>query len=215
MSTPPQTQPAAHAPQHGRRFSEALLEVRDRAGRGPVTLAELFEIAGPQGHGFLAIFLVLPFLQPIPLPGISSVIGLLLAIIGVFVGLDRPPWMPERYLHRTVEPDVVLRICAALEKLMASIEHVIRPRAQWLFASPSFRILNCTLWILHAVVFSLPLPIPLTNAFPAVVILLLALGTLEEDAGVIVLAYLGALANVAFFGSIFVLPLLGWQALGS
>jgi hypothetical protein len=70
------------------------------------------------------------------------------------------------------------------------------------------------LWILHAVVFSLPLPIPLSNAFPAAVIFLIALGILEEDLAVIVLAYIGGLANVAFFAGLLALPALGWKFLG-
>lgn len=211
MTPPAHDHPAIH----GRRFSETLRIVRLRAAAGPISLAELFEIGGPQGHGFLAIFLVLPFLQPIPLPGISSVIGLLLAVIGVFVAVERPPWLPSRVAHRTVEPEAVLRICSTLEGWMARVEHVIRPRAQWLFAHRWFRVLNCTIWVAHAVVFSLPLPIPLSNAFPATVILLMALGTVEEDVGVIGLAYLGAVANLAFFASLFVLPQLGWRAINS
>jgi hypothetical protein len=67
----------------------------------------------------------------------------------------------------------------------------------------------------HALVFSLPLPIPLSNAFPAVVILLMALGILEEDLGVIVVAYVGAVANLMFFAGLIALPALGWQVLSS
>ena len=199
----------------GRRFTEALRSIEKRAADGPVTLGELFSICGPQGHGFLAIFLVLPFLQPLPLPGVSSAIGVVLAIIGVFVALRRPPWLPRRLSRVVVEPEVVLRICISLEKLLGGLEHVIRPRAQWLFVQRWFRLTNGAVWILHALVFSLPLPIPLTNAFPAVVILLMALGILEEDLGVIVVAYIAALANVLFFAGLIFLPAVGWHVLSS
>lgn len=196
----------------GRRFSETLRSIEKRAADGPVTLGELFTVCGPQGHGFLAIFLVLPFLQPLPLPGVSSAIGIVLAIIGVFVALRRPPWLPHRLAAVVVQPDVVLRICTALEKLLGAIEHVVKPRAQWLFPQRWFRLTNGAVWIVHALVFSLPLPIPFSNAFPAVVILLMALGILEEDFRVIVVAYVGAALNVLFFGGLLALPALGWQA---
>ena len=43
-------------------------------------------------------------------------------------------------------------------------------------------------------------------AFPASVIFLMALGILEEDLAVILVAYLGGLVNVAFFGGLLALP---------
>jgi len=199
----------------GRRFTETLRSIELRAADGPVTLDELVTICGTQGHAFLAIFLVLPFLQPIPLPGISSAIGVLLTILGVFVALRRPPWVPTRLANLTVQPEAVLRICTNLEKLLGALEHLVKPRMQWLFARRWFRVTNGIVWIFHALVFSLPLPIPLSNAFPAVVILLLALGILEEDFGVIVIAYMGGLLNVLFFAGLVAIPTLGWQAFSS
>jgi hypothetical protein len=195
------------------RFSETLQSVALRAEEGPVTLGELFVLCGPQGHAFLAIFLVLPFLQPLPLPGVSSAIGLALAAIGVFVALDRPPWLPARVARVAIDSETVSRICVALEALFGRLEKYVRPRGQTMFARRWFRIANGLVWVAHAVVFSLPLPIPFSNAFPATVVFLMALGVLEEDVALIALAYVGALANVAFFGALLVLPSLGWKAL--
>lgn len=197
------------------RFSETLRGIEQRAAEGPVTLGELLALCGPKGHGFFALFLVLPFLQPIPLPGLSNVIGVLLAIIGLFVALRRPPWVPARVARVRLEPDVVVRICDRVERMMLAIERVVRPRAQWLFARRWFRVTNGVLWMVHALVFALPLPIPFTNTFPAVVILLLALGILEEDFGVIALAYAGVFANVLFFGGLLAIPTLGWKVFSS
>lgn len=199
----------------GHRFTETLRTIEERAATGPVTFGELLTICGPQGHGFLALFLVLPFLQPIPLPGLSSAIGILLAIIGVFVALRRPPWVPARVAQVKVEPEHVLRICRSAERLLGALEHVVKPRLQWLFAQRWFRLTNGFVWIVHALVFSLPLPIPFSNSLPAIVILLMALGILEEDFGVICVAYVGAIVNVLFFGGLIAIPTLGWQVLSS
>ena len=208
MKRPPESARTKH------RFTETLRDIERRAEEGPVTIGELFTICGPQGQGFLAIFLLLPFLQPLPLPGISNVIGIVLAIIGVFVALRRPPWVPRRLRALKVEKDVVLRICTRLEKLLGALEHVVKPRVQWLFARRWFRVTNGIVWIAHALVFSLPLPIPLTNTFPAVVILLMALGILEEDLALIIAAYVGGVANVFFFAGLLALPAIGWEAFG-
>jgi hypothetical protein len=207
-----------HSPESrskGHRFSETLRGIEERAAAGPITFGELLAICGPQGHGFLALFLVLPFLQPIPLPGLSSAIGILLAILGVFVALRRPPWVPARVARVEVQPEHVLRICRSAERLLGAIEHVVKPRMQWLFGQRWFRLTNGFVWIVHALVFSLPLPIPFSNSLPAIVILLMALGILEEDFGVIVVAYVGAIANVVFFGGLIAIPTLGWKVLSS
>jgi len=207
--------PPKGAEKKERRFTETLRGIERRAAEGPVSIGELLTLCGPQGHGFLAIFLVLPFLQPIPLPGLSSAIGVLLMILGVFVALRRPPWLPRRLARVSVETDVVLRISTSLETLLGALEHVVKPRVQWLFAQRWFRLSNGVVWIIHAALFSLPLPIPFSNAFPAVVILLMALGILEEDLGVIVVAYLGGLVNLIYFSALVALPALGWQVLSN
>lgn len=211
MSDP--TNVTAEAADH-QRFSDIIARIEERAAWGPVTLEELFTICGPRGQGFVAVFLILPFLQPIPLPGLSSAIGLVLALIGLFVALRRPPWLPRRLARVSVEPATVLRISTRLRKLLGAVEHVVRPRAAWLFSHRWFRATNGILWIVHAILFSLPFPIPLSNSFPAVVVLLLALGTLEEDFALIALGYLGAVANVLFFGGLLALPALGFWAYG-
>lgn len=204
--------PAGETADDEKRFTETLRSIECRAAEGPVSIGELVTLCGRQGHAFLAIFLVLPFLQPLPLPGVSSAIGVVLAILGVFVALQRPPWVPDRLARVVVEPDVVLRICTGLEKLMTRLEKVVQPRMPWMFSRPWFRATNGFVWIVHALVFSLPLPIPLTNALPAVVILLLAIGILEEDLRLVLIAYGGAIANIAFFGGLIALPALGWKA---
>lgn len=204
---------ADQAAEH-QRFSDTIARIEAHATLGPLTIEELFAICGPRGQGFVAVFLILPFLQPIPLPGLSSAVGLVLALIGLFVALRRPPWIPRRLARVRVEAATVLRISKRLRRLLGALEHVVRPRAAWVFSHRWFRATNGLLWVAHAIVFSLPLPIPLSNTFPAVVVLLLALGTLEEDFALIALGYLGAVANVLFFGGLLALPALGWWAYG-
>ncbi|HYB99324.1 MAG TPA: exopolysaccharide biosynthesis protein [Candidatus Limnocylindrales bacterium] len=200
---------------HGHRFSETLHRIRERARHGALSVHDLLEISGPQGHAFLAVFLMLPFLQPIPLPGISTVLGLVVAMLGVFAALDRAPWVPRRLARVTIDPRTIDRICSALERLLARLERFIRPRARDMLAMRGLRYFNAVLWVLHALVFSLPLPIPFTNSLPAIVVMLLAVGTMEDDIAVIALAYVGVLVNVAFFASIVVLPMLGWRMMAS
>lgn len=194
---------------HGRRFTETLRVIRRRASESGLTLQQLLEIFGPQGHGFLTLFLVLPFLQPIPLPGISTVIGLAIALVGFFMLLDRPPWLPHRFAKVVVESNTLLRVCGVLERLMRRLETLIKPRAKDLFDRSWFRRVNGFLLCFHALLLALPLPIPFTNFFPALVLLLISLGTLEEDAAVVGVGYVAVVVNAVVFSSLVILPWLG------
>lgn len=202
-------------PHQSRRFTETLRLIQARAQQSSVTLRELLEIFGPQGHGFVALFLVLPFLQPIPLVGLSTVFGLAIATVGFLMVLDRPPWLPQRLARVVVESNTVLKVCATLEGLMKRLERLVKPRGQRLFAALWFRRLNGLVLFIHALIMALPLPIPLSNFLPALVLLLIALGTLEEDAIVVFVGYGAVVINAAFFTALVLLPFLGIRLLAA
>ena len=42
----------------------------------------------------VCVFLTLPFLLPVSIPGVSTVFGLAIILIGVGVTLNRVPWLP-------------------------------------------------------------------------------------------------------------------------
>src|SRR5688572_27033379 len=74
------------------RFAEMLAAARGQQ----VTLGELVSSLNERGHAILALFLVIPFLQPVPLPIVSTIFGLACSAFGVQMALGKPPWLPER-----------------------------------------------------------------------------------------------------------------------
>lgn len=181
------------------KFSAILARIKAASEAGDVNLRELVALFGPRGHAFLTLFLVLPFLQPIPIPGVSTVLGLMMALVGLFMMRGKPPWVPDRYAKIRIEKRFLTRIERALESLLVRLEKIVRPRAVHLFSKPWFRILNGSLLCLHGLILSLPLPIPFSNFLPALVLFLIALGSLEEDAAVIVAGYTATIVNAVFF----------------
>lgn len=195
------------------RFSEILRLIEDQAQQSnALSLGRLLEIVGPKGHSFISLFLVLPFLQPIPLVGLSTAIGLVIAMIGIFIIRDRPPYLPARLAKIQWESKSILKVCSVLERLMKRLERYIQPRGHALITQNWLKRLNGILIFFHAILMSLPLPIPLSNFLPASVLFLLSLGALEEDILVILLGYTMALINLAFFTSLVLLPYLGLRA---
>lgn len=192
------------------RFSAVLDELRTTIEAAPakLSLREVISIFGPKGHVLLSLFFTLPFLQPVPIPGLSTALGFCIVMFGSLMFLNRPPWIPERVARMEVEKKFLLRVTAALESLLKKLEHVVRPRGQAYFSKRGVRAFHGLLLAFHAFLLALPLPIPVSNFIPAIVLLLISLGSLEEDLAVVFVGYLMVVVNAAFFGALVASPFL-------
>lgn len=81
-------------------LSTTLLGVSGSLPAGKVSLRDLLELIGEQGMLLVCVFPTLPFLLPVSIPGVSTVFGLAIILIGVGVTLNRVPWLPRRILDR-------------------------------------------------------------------------------------------------------------------
>lgn len=200
----PPTDSTSFKPVHG--FALIIHKLKTEAQIKPLTLADIAAHIGPQGHGFLVLFLIIPFIVPVSLPGLSTPFGLAVAAIGISMARDIPLWLPERLGQVEVRSDIMLAMCTKLEKVLRALERLIRPRARSFFTHSWFRRLNGLIVIVHGLLLSLPLPIPFSNFFPALTAFFFALGTLEEDLAMIFLGYVAMIINAAFFASLIILP---------
>lgn len=205
----------ATRPRSSERFSDTLdrLRVASESAEKSLTLARVVELFGPKGHVLLILFLNLPFCQPIPIPGVSTALGLCMMLVAYFMIIDKPPWIPQRLAKINIDKKFLTQISKRLEWLMKRLEKMIKQRGRVYFQQPSTRVTTGILLLMHAFLLSLPLPIPFSNFFPALALLLLSLGTLEEDGVVMLLGYLAVLACAAFFTALVVIPYLGVKAM--
>jgi hypothetical protein len=165
-------------------------------------LRELIHIFGNDGHYLVIFFLILPFLQPIPMLGLSTPFGLMIAIVGAFAYLRKPPVIPARWAEKTVSGKTVLQIAEGSERIFEKLSWLIHPRYKFMFREP-FRTVSVILIIINSVLLALPLPIPFSNTIPAWMILLHALGQLEDDGALIILSYMVSIFCWIFFAAIY------------
>lgn len=175
-----------------------VIELERRSKDHSVSLAELVEIFGIDGHFVFMFFLILPFLQPIPLLGLSTPFGIIIALIALLYYLDKPPFIPQRWENKTIKKEVLLKIAEASEYLFKKLSRFLKPRLEIVFSNP-FRTLNLALIALSAILLALPLPIPLSNALPAWTIFFQTLGHLERDGMLIIISYIQGLISCIFF----------------
>lgn len=193
------------------RFSEIVHIARDQASLRP-SIGDLLNLLGPKGHYLFILILVLPFLQPIPIPGFSTAIGLVMTWVSLFIFLDLPPHLPKKLAGVKFQPQSLEKIAQICERFSLLIEKIVRPRGKRVMTKKWFKRLNGLVLAFHAVLLSLPLPIPLSNFLPAIVIFLTALASLEEDIYLIAVAYVGVVVNMVYFLGLVALPFFSFHS---
>lgn len=176
------------AAEHLHRLREAV--------DGPLTLGQLAGRLGEEGFTLLVVFLCLPFLQPVPLAGLSTVIGLYLAVAGAQHAAGRATtWMPGWLQARRLEERWLRRLLGLAERFFTFVERFTRPRLSGL--ARRHDLVGLTIAGMSTLLL-LPLPIPFSNMLCAVSMVLLAIAHLEDDGLVAVCGYLSAAAAVGY-----------------
>ena len=91
---------STHFQHTDKSFSETLREIVQTMAAEGSTLHELLEKLGERGLLMFCMILTIPFLFPVSIPGTSAPFGLMIAFIGVGLIVDRPPWLPDRFMNR-------------------------------------------------------------------------------------------------------------------
>jgi len=177
-----------------------------------VTVRELLGMIGEQGLLLALMFLTLPFLVPISIPGVSTVFGLVGILISIGITFNRMPWLPDRLLDRPID---AMKLKQAIERgatTFGRIDRISHPRLQRLTQDGTMNRLAGLGLLAGTILLIFPLGlVPFSNTLPAWGILLLAAGLLQRDGVLILLGYLFLLATVVYFSALAIGLLTGTQ----
>ncbi len=182
-----------------RKLSEELADLQQRFAKKPVTLREVIYTLRGRAYTLLLILLTLPFLTPLPLPGLSTLFGLAIGFIAMRLSLGQKPWLPMRLQRKELPAGFFGKLFTVAARVIRLLEKFLRPRLPVLTASGVLLQLHAFVMLLAALTLLLPLPIPFTNSFPAWAILLLAGGLLERDGVFILGGYVVFVLGVFYF----------------
>ncbi len=191
--------PERRHPPLPRRLSEELADVRSRFAERPVALREVIYTLRGRAYTLLLILLSLPFITPLPLPGLSTPFGLAIGFIALRLTLGQRPWLPMKLQRKELPAGFFSKVFTVAARVIAFLEKFLRPRLAPLTASVALLRLHAFVILLAALTLLLPLPIPFTNSFPAWAILLLAAGLLERDGFFIIAGYVVFVLGVLYF----------------
>lgn len=166
-----------------------------------VTVEAIMDLIGREGLLLLCMFLTVPFMVPVSIPGVSTVFGLCIILIGAGLITNRHPWIPEA-LRKRAFPSA--KLVVALEKgliWVQRIEKVSRPRLLVLTRGRVMSMLNGLMLIAGGILLMAPFGfVPFSNTLPGLAVLLLALGMLQRDGWCVLLGYAVNGLTVLYFG---------------
>lgn len=173
-------------------LSERLLRIveANSAAEG-ITLNELLERTEGRGFYLVVILLALPFIVPLSIPGVSTVLGLSVALLSFKLAFGAQPRLPKFMGNRRLPPQMQRKVLNGSVKFLRFVEKLVKPRrTPWMTTRPA-RFVNAMLMAQMGLFLALPFPPlpPLTNALPCYCIILLAVSMMEEDGVTIWFAY--------------------------
>ncbi|MEI7899611.1 MAG: exopolysaccharide biosynthesis protein [bacterium] len=178
-----------------------LRVVIDNLPPSGVTLAEICDLVGQDGLLLLTLFLTIVFMVPVSIPGVSTVFGGAILLIGISRLLGRNLWLPKCIAQRVLPAD---KVRAAFNKgsiWLHRLERVSRPqRLAGLVSAGLMDTLSNGALIVGAVLLMAPFGlIPFSNTLPALALLFLAIGLLQRDGLCILFGHLANLATIIYF----------------
>lgn len=165
--------------------SDRLRRLAQLCERREVSCGRLVHAFGRRGNALAVVALSLPFLLPIPLPGLSILCGTLICALGVGIAIGRPMKLPRWIAARAFPGRLMTKPLRVAIKLMGWAEPWLRPRLEFVFALPFIHACIGVTIIVGGLVVLLPLP-PGTNFLSSLVCTIIGLGLVARDGLVVI-----------------------------
>lgn len=163
-----------------------------------LTVAQIVDRMKDRAHIALLVLFALPNVLP-SIPGTSAITGIPLVYLSLQLALGRKPWLPAFIAKRSFSREALASVLAQAHPWLVSGERYLHPRLQMLTSARAERVVGVLMVILAVAVM---LPIPFGNMLPALAIIFLALGLMEEDGAWILGGFATMIFGVAVFSTV-------------
>ncbi len=178
-------------------LSEDISRLLSLESGDSITFGELAAAVADRGFGILLVLFSLPSALPVPAPGYSTPLGIVLFMLGVqmLTGRDTP-WMPEWAARKEIRRQTADRMIAGAVKFFAFVEKFVRPRFAFVNGKGAGVFCSVLLLLMSGLMI---LPIPLTNTLPAMVVFCIGVSLTERDGLAFIAAILFGIAATALY----------------
>ena len=176
-----------------------------------VNFIGIVEIVGKDSLILLAIFLSLIFLVPVSIPGVSTVFGAGILLIGITRLLNLKPWLPEVIGKRQMSSELLRDGLGRALVWFRRLEKISRPHRLPQLAAAGWVIpVNHLAFIFAALLLMLPFGlVPFSNTLPALALIFFCTGMLQRDGFFMLLGHLTNFVTVIYFGVL--IGISGWS----
>ncbi len=180
-------------------LEDMIALLRSKAQEKFLSVREIITIFSGKGRSLLLILLILPFCQPLQIPGLSIPFALAISLIGLRMIFGKHIWLPTKLLDKTIASPFLLKITDKALPIIKKVQRWTHPRLDWVCGYRFTQIVNGLLIFTLGILLALPLPIPFSNLSAAWSIFFLSLGLLEDDGLFVLIGYFISLATLLFF----------------
>jgi hypothetical protein len=160
--------------------SKILTHLSELSALDEITMGSVVNKLEEEALLIVSLVSIIPFLQPIPIPGLSTILGFIVLLQGVGMVFIGKPLLTDKMKRVTIPKERYNQIYRGIEKILRFTDRIAIFRHPWV-SSRASRIICGLSMISTAAFLSLPLPIPMSNFVPALSIALVCIGLLEED----------------------------------
>ncbi len=168
--------------------SEILQKVGQKQIDGKTKISELMEDFHENGILLAMIFFSLPVAIPLPYPpGFTTVMGIPLMILSIQMLFgSKKVSLPQKINDYELKNSTLKAISDKVVPRLISVEKYVKPRFSFAKSVYCEQFIG---FVSFLAAFSIALPIPLTNAIPALGIAVMSLGFLNRDGLVIIVGF--------------------------
>lgn len=197
-------------------LGQTLLNVSGKLQGESVTLREVLGLLGEQGLLVFCAFLTLPFLIPVSIPGVSTVFGAVIILLGIGITFNRLPWLPSRLMERPLSVANLVPTLESGAKFVSRFDRLSHPRLTGLTSTAILNRAHGLALLFSGVLLIMPFGfIPFSNTLPALSILFFAIGMLQRDGWFIIAGYVMMVVTLVYFSALFVGAIAAGQSLGA
>ncbi len=193
--------PTADATGQSGSLGEQLAGIIDSLPADAMSLQELLDVFSDEGLLLLTILLTLIFLIPVSIPGVSTVFGAAILLVGISRLIGRPLWLPARLRSKALPADKLRPGLTSGLLWVRRLEKISRPhRVRVLVDGRVVDVFNNLAFILAAILLMAPFGlVPFSNTLPALALLLYAIGFIQRDGVAVLLGHLANIGTIVYF----------------
>ncbi|MES2669259.1 MAG: exopolysaccharide biosynthesis protein [Pseudomonadota bacterium] len=193
--------PPTDATSQSGSLGEQLARIIDSLPADAMSLQELLDVFSDEGLLLLTILLTLIFLIPVSIPGVSTVFGAAILLVGISRLIGRPLWLPARLRSKALPADKLRPGLSSGLLWVRRLEKISRPhRVRALVQGRFVEMLNNLAFILAALLLMAPFGfVPFSNTLPALALLLYAIGFIQRDGVAVLLGHVANIGTIVYF----------------